>query len=546
MGVLAVYDTVGIQSYIFASNKLAENVGASKLVAGVFDRGGMLEEAIKEHTKIEDLPDWTKPGVLSSKLPVEIIYQGGGNAYVKFKNENLRDIDGKLISDEHLFNDVTKTFLINIAKNAPGIGVAVAAIETDFEGSYKEDFDNINNRLLITKGGFNMPVFAGNQPITKQSGRTGQPADTVDDGEFLNVTQMKKREKYKKLKNDKDIESKQFDDLAFEKHEDSLIAIIHADGNNMGKDIKEYMQSSESYSEAVPRMRELSSKIAKCYKKALDTTAMAFEKAYVSYLENLDKKPKDGKIKLPMLRLIDDGDDITVLVGGRFAIDFAVRLLREIEKTPPKERPFGEKSNPPTACAGVVLFHSHYPFSEAYGLAEGLCKFAKGPSRLTGKSYIDFHLHGQGNVAGLGQLRAKQYVVDGKSIICRPWMVSRDTDCMTSENHTIKTEETSYPTGTPNICWFEKEMPYISGLPKNKTKAIRNAIGTGDVVAELAVNRLIDVYLPTNPTMKKRNPEDKANPNKTPRSKYAAIFDLLEFQDAYVNLLNKPEVQDGV
>jgi hypothetical protein len=71
MGILAVYDTVGIQSYIFSSNKLAENVGASKLVADIF--GKTLCEVIEDVTG-ETLPDWRKGMKLKAELSAEIIY----------------------------------------------------------------------------------------------------------------------------------------------------------------------------------------------------------------------------------------------------------------------------------------------------------------------------------------------------------------------------------------------------------------------------------------------------------------------------------------
>ena len=511
MGILAVYDTIGIQNYIFSSNKLAENVGASKLVADVFGgdefakdkfaKDGVLASVIKKYTGSQ-LPDWRKSKKLDPSLKAEIIYQGGGNAYVKF-------------ADEPTFQDVTKAFLIEVSKYAPGIGIAVAAVETNFGSTYKRDFDNINDRLMLVKGGFNMPVFAGNQPITKQSGRTGLPVSHYEDREYMSNCQKNKRERYDDHKIEKRRKRKskiyQFNDLVFEKESDSLIAIVHADGNNMGKHIKEYMEGFKSYEEAVPAIRDLASKIDKCYRDALDRTIEEFEEAYEKYVkEQIETYPgKEYKTEPPYLELIGDGDDITVLIGGRFAIDFAARLLREIEKTKENKRPFIDKE--PTACAGVVLFHSHYPFSEAYKLVEGLCSNAKKPSRAEKGSYIDFHLHSSGRAESLQQLRTKQYFVDGKSIIKRPWKVPLD--------------ESKQSPG--DFSWFEKSMAEVSKIPKNKTKAIRNAIASGDIAARLAENQLRDAVLP-------KYPQDM--PDRT--SEYAALFDILEFYDTYVNLLN--------
>ena len=542
MGVLAVYDTAGIQNYIFASNKLAENVGGSRLVADIFRADGLLPEAIHKITQ-QPVPDWRSGGALNRSLKAEIIYQGGGNAYVAF-------------ADDSTFQDVTKAFLIEVNKTAPGVGIAVAAVGTDFGDTYQGDFKRLNKRLALVKGGFNIPTFAGNQPITKQSIRTGLPVSVYrgKEKEFLTESQSKKRIRYERdnKKPNKQVQGvtdpqkiketiEDFDDLAFDKGSDSLIAIVHADGNNMGSRIKEFMEKDEfqTYDVAVPEIRKLSVQIDNCYMAARGKTIEAFKSAYAMYVDNFRNKypgkylnSEDKNYDLPpILELIKDGDDTTLVIGGRFAIDFAVRLLREIEKTKPDDRPF--KDAAPTACAGVVLFHSHYPFSEAYKLAEELCSSAKTPSRKYEGSYIDFHLHQSGNVSGLHHLRERQYKVDGLTIVRRPWRVSKGLEDK-----------------LPNFKWFEETAQQIKPgfedagndmtntddkIPRNKIKAIRNAISAGEDAAKNAEYQMRGRKLPKL-TLK---PLDKD------MSGYAPQFDVLELLDAYENLLNKNEVNKG-
>jgi len=507
MGILAVYDTVGIQNYIFSSNKMAENVGASKLVADIFKE--TLPKVISEETG-EELFYWKEHAAeaLSDKLTVEVIFQGGGNAYVKF-------IDKGSSKAGDLFQSVTREFLTQVSLEARGVGIAVAAIETDFSDTYKSDFKKLNDRLALAKGSLNIPVFAGNQPITKQSGRTGLPVSVVDrrynTDEFLSRDQELKRKKYDKYKMKAQIEIENFDDLAFDEGVDSLIAIIHADGNNMGRRIIDYMEKFKTYNEAVPEIRGLSKKIDECYGVARENTISAFKEEYASYLLAQKKKypGKSFNEKTPILELIGDGDDTTIIICGRFAIDFAKNLLLEIEKTKEDNKPF--PNDKPTACAGVVIFNKSYPFSEAYKLVEELCSSAKKPSRDNEGSYLDFHLHYSGGVSGLKKLRKLMYEVDGKTILRRPWCVSKDM-----ENE------------TPNFKWFEESILKIADMPHNKIKAIRNAIGAGDKAAKLAVNQLRGLKLPEFAL----EPDEK-------RSSYAALFDILEMLDCYVNLLSK-------
>ncbi|MDR2940152.1 MAG: hypothetical protein LBV08_07525 [Clostridiales bacterium] len=524
MGILAVYDTVGIQDFIFSSNKLAENVGASKLVADVFClEGGPLPQVIESVTK-KSPTAWGVNDKLNPELKAEVVYQGGGNSFVAFDSEEI-------------FQEVTKKFLVEVRKKAPGIGIAVAAVETDFKDTYKSDYQSLMSRLALTKGKFNIPVFAGNQPITKQSERTALPVSSFDTvfkkepKEYMSIDQLAKRNSYEeylkkeylKKENANNPEEgsviRNFNGLAFDKDKDSLIAIIHADGNNMGNRIIEYMKDVNSYDEAVPKMRRMSERISKCYKKAFNTTVEAFKKQHNSYLDLLQMNINSPEeVPMPLIELINDGDDITVVICGRFAIDFAARLLREIEKIEKEESPFENLEDPQlTACAGVVIYHCHYPFSEAYKLAESLCKSAKEPSRTSnGKgSYIDFQLHTSGNIASLEQLRGRQYEVGGKSILRRPWRVSSGI-------------EDEYP----NFKLFEEDMKIIKApnMPKGKLKALKNAISISNGAAEEAGNQISELNLLQ--TIKQE--KEKAGSN----SIYVPLFDMLELCDNYENLLN--------
>jgi hypothetical protein len=501
VGVLAVYDTVGIQNYIFGSNKLAENVGGSKLVADVFR--DVLPGIMRRFEP--SLPEWRDGGPLRPGARAEIIYQGGGNAYAAF-------------ADGDTFQAATKAFLIEVNKAAPGIGIAAAALETDFGDTYKSDFEKLNKRLIIVKGGFNAPVLDRSQPITKQSGRTGLPVSARDGDEFLSESQVRKRERYRDYcERERKSDLRDFDELAWEKGSDSLIAIVHADGNNMGKRIKEFMgqERFRDYAGAVPEIRRLSVAIDDCYRSAREDTVAAFRSAYADYItaREGESSGKTRHSKTPILEIIGDGDDTTLVLGGHFAIDFAARLLREIEGRPD---PFG-RGERLTACAGAVIFHSHYPFSEAYKLAEELCASAKKPSREREGSYIDFHLHQSGNVAGLRQLRERQYTVDGKTILRRPWRVSAggEADC-------------------PSFRWFEESVGEIKGISRNKTKAIRNAIGAGDGAARLAINRLRGKKPPEFPLGPERDREGNVG-----MSEYAPLFDILDVYDTCENLLSQ-------
>jgi hypothetical protein len=83
-------DTVSIQEYVYSSNKLKENIGASFLVKKIYD--DVLKEALKQtFGKDIDINEWRKPKeikIVQGNDEVEIGYIGGGNALVLFKDKD--------------------------------------------------------------------------------------------------------------------------------------------------------------------------------------------------------------------------------------------------------------------------------------------------------------------------------------------------------------------------------------------------------------------------------------------------------------------------
>src|SRR5947209_10569108 len=90
---LVVVDTMQIQPYIFGSNRLRENVGASYLVDAATRKWAF--EAVKKvapgnnigpkNTLRADAPDTR---IENGGLDAEVLYAGGGNFVVLFRDEN--------------------------------------------------------------------------------------------------------------------------------------------------------------------------------------------------------------------------------------------------------------------------------------------------------------------------------------------------------------------------------------------------------------------------------------------------------------------------
>ena len=109
------------------------------------------------------------------------------------------------------------------------------------------------------------------------------------------------------------------------------------------------------------------------------------------------------------------GDEITFICNARNAYDVAVRYLEKLSEEEPADAPR-------TSCAGIAIFHSHTPFSEAYRIAEECCESGKKlmkKEKLTDVSLIDFH-YCQGAIGvSLDQIREQEETLD----ISRPWVI---------------------------------------------------------------------------------------------------------------------------
>jgi hypothetical protein len=212
---------------------------------------------------------------------------------------------------------------------------------------------------------------------------------------------------------------RQLDHIGRTEHESSYIAIVHADGNGMGKRFQTYGQDAQTPREYIDRMRNFSKKVDEAGKTALKSVLKklidAIDPKTKILTGKFDKfelsKPKKDSSKycLPFRPIVYGGDDVTFICDGRLGIELAVTYLKEFEKQS-NQMPDGKRL---TACAGVCLVKTHYPFARAYELSEVLCKSGKNLLRrenLEG-SAIDWHIANTGLFGSLQDIREREYFV---------------------------------------------------------------------------------------------------------------------------------------
>lgn len=348
----------GIQKFIFSTSKVKDIVGASLMVdlicSELFWR--LLNDL---STDINDL----------------------GN----YKNE-LNDDDDCLISaagnikyicSEETCRNLCRNFPKTVMEFAPGITVSQAVVEL------KDDVSNsISDLEFKLKTQRNRPVPATEQGlmITRRDSRTGNPAVPNEKGDDIDKATQNKRDLndrpkfnhtlYRKLlgyERLKDIKYFKSDNEQWVKGKDnSYVAVIHIDGNSIGK--------------IIPHLNKSNFKLFS--RKLQEATENSIQRAFQNCYYEEDGKLKDCyKKQIPFRPIVIGGDDVTVICDAKNALKFTKSYLTEFVKAS-KKYLHGIIDKPDlTACAGIAFVKAKYPFYYAVNLAEDLCRTAKKDSK---------------------------------------------------------------------------------------------------------------------------------------------------------------------
>ena len=442
--VLAMYDVRGIQNYIFKSNLAKEIIGASAIVDSIIING--LEEYKKSKVEKDNekyyLTDWENDDAhkffSDANVLMQVMFIGGGNAYVLFKTgaicEKVNHFLGKYVLD--------KTYSLNLS-------VAVVAMTE----SYKNDYAAINNEMRRIKSYMPLTQPVGALPFMMADSVTGYPLTHIEKGDKYCTESYLKRNAFYHLPERED--EKIFDNMVIQKGDNSILAVCHIDGNSMGVRIINTMKDKKLYKDAIPAMRKLSIEIAKTFEDAYD--------AMEDFMEELSSSVKiDNKHKL-YRKIITAGDDITFVCNAKLAIPAVKYFLQNL-------------GTEYSACGGIAFFNSHFPFSDAYKVAEACCESAKKRAKINtnrgndGKigCYLDYQVCTNISAAQLDKYREKNYVTDMGSIIYRPYYVNVDGQKVLNDKNK------QY-----DIAKLYECMKYIQRLPRSKAKQLRDAISIG-------------------------------------------------------------------
>jgi hypothetical protein len=445
--IVTVLDTTGIQPYIFGSNRLRENVGASYLVSQATDE--WVKEVLKDLKKNQN---WNiqipaqpedKPHIEDGELTAELVYAGGGNTVLLFQTidyakEFTRKLSRRILEETPGINLVAthKEFEWN-SKNDPLYQVIQNVMKNEVDRAKQQRVPSApllglgvtaecRSSRLVAVGISNeeqykikMPSEHQAYPISREIGAKLVAVNAANKQLKYFIFDPKKPHKKDDYKIPLDV-----DDMGRSEGESSYIAIVHADGNNMGKRFQD-VGKDKSNRDYIIEVRKLSNSIQEAGKNAL-------KKVYETVVKSLDSGLLAEKISLkdntlPFRPIVYGGDDVTFVCDGRLGLELAAIYLQAFEDQPVS---YGGKL---TACAGVCIVKSHYPFARAYELSEDLCKSAKkyAKTKDKDKSALDWHLAASGLIGSVNDIREREYQgVEGK-LYMRPVLLAQDDEWRT-------------------------------------------------------------------------------------------------------------------
>ncbi|NJD53802.1 MAG: hypothetical protein FIB07_13150 [Candidatus Methanoperedens sp.] len=465
-------EVASIQQYVFGSNKLKENLGASYLVENIFKDN--LKSAFEEGSINIDFDDWhEKPEkfqICDSNAEGEIGYIGGGNALLFFKENSTA-------------KEIARLWSRDLLLKTPGLIPSIAIRDTNCSAiteNFKSEMNELFNKLTNNKNQNQPQTMLPRHGITAECSHTGFSAEcfnsndstyisSVAKSKIMNVENAKKEHKlrFKHILKDKFEFPDELNNLG-QREGDNHISIVHIDGNGMGKRFRE-----------CNNLKEL-----RCFSNDVhNATERSFGKLLEKIVEIYDDYYNDNfnlsYNMLPLRPIIIGGDDITFVSHGNLGIYFAKIFMEEFSKQPVYD------NTKLSSCAGISITKTKYPFYRGYELAEDLCNHAKKKARIEEEkntSWIDFHIAYGGFSGTLDEIRKKNYSASEGCLCLRPYRLevgdhrSLD-DCLNGIRQLKKQWPKSklsemreiLEQGIPKCEMFIKEMEYRGNfLPEVK------------------------------------------------------------------------------
>ncbi|MEG1931355.1 MAG: hypothetical protein RR131_09480 [Anaerovorax sp.] len=439
--VLAMYNIRSKQKFIYETNKIKEIVGASQIITDVFNDYLYDDNIYISKEKFSYDAMQLRLGCKQNKdehtekvYHGEVVYEGGGNLFMVYQNNEV-------------FVSYNKIFCKKLLENTNGLTplFACVPISENYVKDQKQLME-ICDRLkkqetpLHTANTLPFVLMDRNvwKPITKKEAKneftTGSSAkitkyaqvekktklarNKIQGGEHGKVVEMDKVRLEEELCTEEIHNVQLLDELCTEKGRESLLAVVYIDGNNMGNKFASILKGKTDYDSCINTLREKSGEVDGVF---VTEGNKAVKNKLIHEKQNVDEK---WKHVFAWRSIVGGGDEITFICNARCALTLTKAYLKSVQETGQ-----GDYSS----CAGIAIFHSHYPFAKAYKVAEQCCEQAKNKLRddfRKGRELcgIDFHYIHSSVQEDIEEIRKHQYTYHWEreakenSFVARPYV----------------------------------------------------------------------------------------------------------------------------
>lgn len=416
---LVILEVSRKQDYIFVSKQLRENARRSAQINYVTDSKFFEYAAGDTYRESENL-----------------VYAGGGHAVLQFHTSE----------QAHCFaRQVTAKAMVDF----DGMELFVKQMQYDPNRSPADNLKELSRQLerkkALRRASFQTTAF----------GMEVQPeADICQTGEGnLSQYEVQPPASYRF--------PREFQELA---GQDNFLAVVHIDGNAMGKRVdRVYQDAGQDWEVCRGKLQRFSAAIQQ-----------DFEAAFRQTVEEIICRKNIESGVLPIRPVILAGDDVCFVTAGSLGLECARIFLEKL--TALYNREDGE---PYAACAGVAIVHIKYPFHQAYGLSEELCSNAKLFSAVLDASgrvcAMDWHIEFGQLKGDLSEIRQEYRTEDDNALSLRPVAVIVPND---------RTEDPSLRT----YAFFRELCRSMKGeygkTARGKIKELRTAFKQGKVESQ--------------------------------------------------------------
>lgn len=445
--VLAIIEVSQKQAYIFSSNKLKDNIRNSENIVTVTS------------------PDYFKKKYDEFEED-SIVYSGGGHTVLCFDSEEKAKRFSRAVS-------------MAVAKEYPDMELFICVKKYDDEispgNNLRELTKALERKKSIRRSSFMQGTFGiekidsvSLKPVLAEKGIVGRETDTGDS--FV-------PEGYEAVS--------KFENLGGSKNDSNFIAIVHIDGNCMGRRVSELYEKLDSeglsWDEYRVKLKDFSDGIDKDFKDAFYCMN--------EYVKAAIEKGELGELSLkhnnfPVRKIIISGDDVCFVTEGRIGVEcariFLEKLCNENRKNSIDGRGY-------MACAGVAIVHQKYPFFRAYDLAENLCSNAKRycaglDTEGNGASLaaIDWHISFGELGENIDEIREDYITQDKNHLELRPYIICGKKEFLDKEPNRM------YSSFREVMKLFSKKSDKDSDeyYASNKIKMFRTALKQGKTGAK--------------------------------------------------------------